>query len=835
MTQVFTDFTKISGTVTLDLCTFPVDQFGISRILSVQAESNDDPPLRPVFKYGPVLSPPLELSSYALDVGVDSEKRTYTVGVWTRLGNGDDFYFASKTVCCLTDANKHVPLNFVEQTALITVQFVDDNDQPVAMTDDSTIHAYTAGTIPGGMPFFRRVATTFRFAGAERKLLVRADEELYFRIIAATGGDPYSDQIRLRFDYTHMNEAGELTENPTDQPIRFAPCTEQTVKVRIPTGSLGQIRATVDLVGETPVRASRSGSSGQDLPMLRAFVPEVGTSRLAQSTPGQPHEFIAKNLLPTTLLDNNGYDAQVQLALLIDGQPELFVSPIVENIELDPGENLDLDILRDKPFVMSRAYLHGAIQFCGPPTRPGAAPMLAHIVPPQDTTEDGFPNRIHSGIRATAPGRGWALVAFDGTFDESTREYGGRYRMAVGGLNFSAAEWKRNQVILYLQHPDNAARDWFWEKLGITETRPRVCSVAHDGAPGKDDIAIGFSEVVIRFRARDGEAFYHPGISGSGSFDGIDFQGCQANYRVGVDVARGVPTNSADATDEGTIRILLPQGNYTLRPKVRSAATGTFVEFPPLELPVPAKSILDHNLPLLAPRLDRHCYTLENPLTGRVPSEDSIGRSVQVQQISFTFDDKTYTLPVPAGGWGVSPTFIIDFAEFGITPEPGSARIVIEATSEEDTQSRLDTDVVYDIAPPVITVPDEITVPANPDLACAAVVAYADQVTATDTCPGAVDIVCNPPSGAQFPVGTTPVTCTATDALGNQSTRIFNVTVQPPPIIRQPAVMIEWDARCGVLQVSEDQVNWTDIPDASNPFFAPDDHFPQKVYRVRAE
>lgn len=42
---------------------------------------------------------------------------------------------------------------------------------------------------------------------------------------------------------------------------------------------------------------------------------------------------------------------------------------------------------------------------------------------------------------------------------------------------------------------------------------------------------------------------------------------------------------------------------------------------------------------------------------------------------------------------------------------------------------------------------------------------------------------CNPVSGSTFPVGTTPVTCTATDVQRRTSTCTFNVVVQQPPRI----------------------------------------------------
>ncbi|MGY1669325.1 endo-1,4-beta-xylanase [Geodermatophilus sp. SYSU D00710] len=51
-------------------------------------------------------------------------------------------------------------------------------------------------------------------------------------------------------------------------------------------------------------------------------------------------------------------------------------------------------------------------------------------------------------------------------------------------------------------------------------------------------------------------------------------------------------------------------------------------------------------------------------------------------------------------------------------------------------------------------------------------------VTAGDTRDGAVTATCTPPSGSRFPIGTTEVTCTATDAAGNTSNPMtFDVVV----------------------------------------------------------
>jgi hypothetical protein len=52
--------------------------------------------------------------------------------------------------------------------------------------------------------------------------------------------------------------------------------------------------------------------------------------------------------------------------------------------------------------------------------------------------------------------------------------------------------------------------------------------------------------------------------------------------------------------------------------------------------------------------------------------------------------------------------------------------------------------------------------------------------TATDQVGGASAVTCMPPPGNLFAVGTTTVTCTASDASGNQSQTTFSVNVTPP-------------------------------------------------------
>ena len=80
---------------------------------------------------------------------------------------------------------------------------------------------------------------------------------------------------------------------------------------------------------------------------------------------------------------------------------------------------------------------------------------------------------------------------------------------------------------------------------------------------------------------------------------------------------------------------------------------------------------------------------------------------------------------------------------------------------------------VQDTTKPTVTVPLDNTTTTT--------VASGKSVTfsasASDNIDGSITPSCSPASGANFPVGTTTVTCTATDAHGNTGSATFHVTV----------------------------------------------------------
>lgn len=110
------------------------------------------------------------------------------------------------------------------------------------------------------------------------------------------------------------------------------------------------------------------------------------------------------------------------------------------------------------------------------------------------------------------------------------------------------------------------------------------------------------------------------------------------------------------------------------------------------------------------------------------------------------------------------------------THTSGAGPIVVRWTISNPPcpSSSADVTITIDNIPPMIVCPGNVTATAPPGQQ-SAVVTYPPP-TVTDNCPGAT-ASCTPPSGSTFPVGTTTVTCTATDSNGNQAFCQFTVTV----------------------------------------------------------
>jgi hypothetical protein len=126
-----------------------------------------------------------------------------------------------------------------------------------------------------------------------------------------------------------------------------------------------------------------------------------------------------------------------------------------------------------------------------------------------------------------------------------------------------------------------------------------------------------------------------------------------------------------------------------------------------------------------------------------------------------------YPAPETSGGCGT----------VSCTPPSGSTfpRGVTMVTCTSTAGSSCSfTVTVNDTQPPSIRCPGDVTTVVEPGVTSAAV-SYASPVT-TDNCGGAT-VVCTPPSGSTFALGSSTVTCQATDSSGNTASCSFRVTV----------------------------------------------------------
>lgn len=122
----------------------------------------------------------------------------------------------------------------------------------------------------------------------------------------------------------------------------------------------------------------------------------------------------------------------------------------------------------------------------------------------------------------------------------------------------------------------------------------------------------------------------------------------------------------------------------------------------------------------------------------------------------------------------------------GTTFALGTTTVTCSATDTAgNTGANTFTVEVQDVTKPIVTVPADITVEATD--ATGAQVAY-DAASAEDDVDGDLPVTCSKASGTTFPLGTTTVTCTATDAAGNIGDSSFTVTVEDTtaPLVNVP-------------------------------------------------
>ncbi|MEW6681846.1 MAG: HYR domain-containing protein [Nitrospirota bacterium] len=164
------------------------------------------------------------------------------------------------------------------------------------------------------------------------------------------------------------------------------------------------------------------------------------------------------------------------------------------------------------------------------------------------------------------------------------------------------------------------------------------------------------------------------------------------------------------------------------------------------------------------------------------PTLSNVSPNLVVEATSAAGAVVTYSLPTATDAVDPAPT-VSCIPPSGSTFPLDVTTVTCTATdfSINGTQSSF-TVAVQDTTPPALTCSSDLVAEATS--ASGAVVTF-PPCAASDTVDPAPVIGCSPPSGSTFPLGTTTVTCTATDFSGNSGQASFSVTVQDttPPTI----------------------------------------------------
>lgn len=194
----------------------------------------------------------------------------------------------------------------------------------------------------------------------------------------------------------------------------------------------------------------------------------------------------------------------------------------------------------------------------------------------------------------------------------------------------------------------------------------------------------------------------------------------------------------------------------------------------------------------VATTADRWVGTMQN-FSGTTSSDPRLAHVLQgngvdgvLHESGFANGDDnpywTYELTLAPGETRIVANFVVVEANIALangTAAALAANPLTDCMSEEEIAQLAN----FDATPPQLDLPPEVRATATS--ANGASVSFT--ATATDPGHGAVPVSCSPASGSLFPVGTTTVTCTAVDAVGNTVSGSFPVIVAAAPPVAPPA------------------------------------------------
>lgn len=693
--------------------------------------------------------------SYELTVeaGPPGSGIAYEVQVIGRLFNSlHRYYFTAQTPSPVeeepaADVEAHVS----ECVGLLDIQWQDNLGQPVQVR-------------VRGLDAFRsdgRLQAVTSYLGNRQQvyLAVHGDGDTYdLEVAYETGGSIFVDSL------VHAFETSVAVACDTIVPV--------IIPVPEGDGDLGRIIGQVDILGEietlTPTSTSVSANSG---PFGNRRIDHID----ADPSSGP---FDLPNLLPSNATTPpEPYDVTGAFVLRSGRQLNYFNTENV-SVEVTAGTTIDLG----NTLVIDPGYINGDVHFAGPPSQNGITSCIADLYrsSDDDSDGDGIPNDTRrnssSLFRAMSGNNAGVRSEFAGAFDAVSNAFVGSYEMVVGRVGNQPANWDSRGLTLRLLDENVgdplAFQDSWLAVRNTTSAQPP--SFLGPGDTAVIDRSYCFSQVNLSFHALNGQ-FFEPKVThGShGAFDGIDFTGQAAEYTVAVasryvEPTVGTPLDAASAADEGQVTLCLPQGDYTFLPAVNTVGSNGSVsstELPAVDVSVGCRQIIDVD-PELQLALDSLplCST-----TDHVSLSGSADSDVAVAEIAAIFNGAApQTLCTDCG---VDPTFT-----YAAQLAQCSNELQISATDSVGNTAAVSVTTHFDQeAPSVDGCADlQVEIPIGDSGA------YVDltAVQAADACDGSLVPQCDGPADGFFPLGSTSVSCTATDLCGNADSCTFTVTVE---------------------------------------------------------
>lgn len=697
--------------------------------------------------------------TYELDVEASDNGITYKVTADAYYDNGNKVFRFPTVTSNPVFPDVALNQNLAQCVSLLDIRFLDQN-KPKIMSG-GRVEALKE-TSPGSNNFWEQATLNVIPYGATQQYLpIIGDGSLYnIDVYWQTGTDGSNDLITQRCRQQVASQCNQIIQ----------------VNCQISQNPVfGNITGLLDIEGSTVLNV-------QELAQVTAWKGPLNNQRFHHLS-GSSQYFLS-NLVPSSaespekpyqlfgdLFSQHGESFQYTKT------PELGLSN-------NPGVIVEANKTQDmgNTFVLNAGYVNGSIHLKAPLLVSGTS-SLHYLVFDQhiDNNGDALPDDIYlnkthvaakgsvsvaNGAKFSAAG-GFAKTTLNG--ETTNGEFNGSYQLALGGLNGESSIWVPNQIALSLEN--NSNQDYLSSQLTITDNTIGNTLII-PGESTQVDQTYCLGEVTLTLYSD--QVFHQPTLTGSGQYAASDFWGNNANYHVKVASARGLPLTNQN-TNQGTVRLALPAGQYQLTPSVLvPGGAGTQV----VDLEEITVNVACQERKQISNRL---VIDLDN-----LPTSTADDTITITGQVSGNGDITNISYEVNGGGQqtlcdncGANPGFQQD-----LQLEEGSNSIVVYVTNDQGETSQTEVVIEYKPVTPPPPPPAPLRLKACQDASFEAqsgsggMIAY-HSVETLGGC-GTPSLSCSHESGSFFATGSKQVQCYAYDSCGQTNDCQFTITITEP-------------------------------------------------------